>query len=337
MRKLIVAVILMLTIMLVIAQFAEVQAIFDTLQRGDLRFILLALLVEILWLINIAMSYRTIYSATGLTERIEKLFLLAAAANFVNVVAPTAGMGGMAVFISESNRQGYSSGRVTAAGVFFVLFDYIGFLVILSLGLVVLFRRNHLTSVELVATAILVLIASGLAFLLYLGNRSAEKLGYTLAWMAKQINNLLKPILKKDYLEVGRAYKFAQDIAASIRDLRRSPHKIALPITLAICSKILLVFILYLVFMAFQVPFSIGTLVAGFSIGYLFFIVSPTPSGIGIVEGALTLGLRSLNVPLGAAAIIALAYRGVTFWFPLLIGLVAFRYTSTGQEAETAI
>jgi uncharacterized protein (TIRG00374 family) len=337
MRKTLIAVVLLLAIILIIGQFAEVQAIVETLQRGDWRYILMAMAVEMVWLLNIAASYQAIYSATGLSERIEKLVLLAAAANFVNVVAPTVGMGGMAIFISEANKRGYSSGRVTAAGVLFVLLDYFGFLTILSLGLLVLFRRNNLRPPELVATAILVLIASGLALLLHLGNRSAEKLGRTLAWMGQQVNNILKPFLHKDYLEIRRAYEFAQDIAASIHDLRRSPKRIALPITLAISSKVLLISILCLVFMAFKVPFSAGTLVAGFSIGYLFFIVSPTPSGIGIVEGALTLGLRSLNVPLGEAAVVALAYRGVTFWFPLLIGLGAFRYISSGREAETTI
>ena len=43
------------------------------------------------------------------------------------------------------------------------------------------------------------------------------------------------------------------------------------------------------------------------------------------MEGVLTVTLRSLNVPLGSAAVITLAYRGFTFWLPLLFGIVAFR------------
>jgi uncharacterized membrane protein YbhN (UPF0104 family) len=41
----------------------------------------------------------------------------------------------------------------------------------------------------------------------------------------------------------------------------------------------------------------------------------------------MTLVLTSLNVPLASAAVITLAYRGVTFWFPLLLGFVALRWT----------
>jgi hypothetical protein len=65
--------------------------------------------------------------------------------------------------------------------------------------------------------------------------------------------------------------------------------------------------------------------VGGFAIGYLFLIVSPTPSGLGVVEGAMTIALNTLRVEMAAALLITLTYRFITFWFPLAIGAVAFR------------
>ncbi|MCC6986088.1 MAG: flippase-like domain-containing protein, partial [Anaerolineales bacterium] len=69
---------------------------------------------------------------------------------------------------------------------------------------------------------------------------------------------------------------------------------------------------------------------AGFSIAYLFLIVSPTPSGIGIVEGIMPVALTSLNVNWSQSVVITLLYRAVTFWFPLAVGAWAFR----GLHAE---
>jgi uncharacterized membrane protein YbhN (UPF0104 family) len=60
--------------------------------------------------------------------------------------------------------------------------------------------------------------------------------------------------------------------------------------------------------------------------GYLFLIVSPTPSGIGIVEGALTLMMYSMFIPLLIARDITLAFRGITLYIPLLVGMITFRY-----------
>jgi hypothetical protein len=78
-------------------------------------------------------------------------------------------------------------------------------------------------------------------------------------------------------------------------------------------------------FLSFGVEFSAGTIIAGFSLAYLFLIVSPTPSGIGIVEGIMPIALTSLNVNWSQAVVITLVYRAVTFWFPLLVGAWAFR------------
>jgi len=337
MRQLIFAAVLLLCILLIIGKLAEVQAILETLQRGDWRFIMLAFGMEALWLVNIAVSYRAIFQALGLDEKLEKLMLMVAAANFVNVIAPSVGMGGMAVFINEARERGYSPARVTVAGVLSILFDYLGFLCILTLGLVVLIRRNSLNSAELVATGILVAIAAVLATLLYLGMHSARALGNALAWMGRQVNRIMLPLTHRQYLSERRAHEFAHDAAEGLHDLRQNPRNLFIPALLALNSKMLLISILFLMFLAFKVPFSIGTLVAGFSIGYLFYIVSPTPSGIGVVEGVLTLALTSLYVPLNDAAVITLAYRGITFWTPLLFGLLSFRYLSHGRVVKSTV
>lgn len=125
---------------------------------------------------------------------------------------------------------------------------------------------------------------------------------------------------------------FAYDAALGLQRLRQRPKDLIIPFLSALSSKTLLIIILYLMFLAFDVPHSPGTIIAGFSIGYLFYIVSPTPAGIGFVESALTLGLKSLNVPLGSATVITLAYRGITYWLPLLIGMISFRIVSLEQK-----
>lgn len=80
-----------------------------------------------------------------------------------------------------------------------------------------------------------------------------------------------------------------------------------------------------MMFLAFGTPVTAGQLIAGFSIAYLFVIISPTPAGIGIVEGLLTFALTSLAVPIEAAAVITLSFTGYTFWLPFLFGMISFR------------
>jgi uncharacterized protein (TIRG00374 family) len=336
MRKFVFAIVLLLAVIYVIVQFSEVEAIVDTFRHGDWRYLLLAVCIQAFWLFNVAISYKYIFRITGIQEKMGKMLMLGAAANFANVVAPTAGMSGMAVFISEARRRGYSTGRATVGGVLFVLFDYAGFLFVLAFGLLVLIRRNNLNFAEITATLILLTTATIFSFLLYLGTRSGQRLGDFLAKFGRFVNKLIRPFIHREYLSEERAYEFAYEASDALKALEHKRMNLVIPFMLAVSSKILLMGILLLCFIAFEVPLAPGTLVAGFSLGYLFLIVSPTPAGIGFVEGGLTLSLSSLGVPLGAAAVLALSYRGITFWLPLAFGAYAFRLL-TNTRVETAL
>ena len=336
MRKFIFAIVLLLAVVYVIVQFSELQAILDTFRRGDWRYLLLAVCIEALWLFNVAFSYKYIFQITGIEEKMGKMLLLGAAANFANVIAPTAGMSGMAVFISEARRRGYSTGRATVGGVLFVLFDYAGFLLILAFGLIVLIRRDNLNFAEIIATLLLLTAATVFSFVLYLGTRSGQRLGDFLAKGTRFVNKIVKPFIHRQYLSEERAYEYAYEASDALKAMEHKRLSLAIPFILAVSSKVLLMVILLLIFIAFEVPLAPGTVVAGFSLGYLFIIVSPTPAGLGFVEGGLTIALSSLGVPLGQAAVIALSYRGITFWLPLAFGAYAFRFLAN-TKVETAL
>ena len=173
-------------------------------------------------------------------------------------------------------------------------------------------------------------------FVLYLGYRSEEKLGDFLAKIARGINRFVKLFRKKEYLSEVRAHEFAHEISEGFAGLTEQPSSLVRPVLWGILDKILLMGILVCAFLSFEVPFSAGTIVAGFSITYLFLIVSPTPSGIGIVEGIMPIVLTSLNVDWSQAVVITLTYRTVTFWIPFGIGALAFRSLHAGGEEPAA-
>ncbi|RPI35250.1 MAG: UPF0104 family protein [Chloroflexota bacterium] len=332
MRKFILAVVLLLGVVFIMYRLAEVQAIVETLERGDWRFLLIAFFLVLIWTINLAALFKSVYQAIGLEEKISTLLPVVLAAYFVNVVAPAGGMSGMAVFVAEAKRRNYSPGRAAIGGALYLLFDYSAFLCILAVGLFVLFRRNNLNTGEIIASALLVGIFLVLALLVYLGMRSARELGRALAWMAYIVNRILRPFLHREYLSEQRAHEFAQEAAGGLNELLKQPEKLMTPAVLAVTKQSLMILVLWMSFLAFDVPVSAGTLIAGYSIGYLFLIISPTPSGMGVVEGILTLALSSMYIPLGAAAVITIAYRGFSFWMPLLMGIAAFRWLGGSKD-----
>lgn len=325
MRNFIIAIALFLGFIFIVGKLSELQAIAETIQRGIWWFILLAFIIEILWVLDCGATFQAIYRAMGIEEQAGTLSLMVIAANFANVVAPTAGVSGVAIFMSEARRRNYSTARAAIAGVVFLLFDYLGLISILLVGLIILIRRNDLTLVVIIASAALVALAMLFAYLLNLGMQSAVVFGNTLAALARFINRILRPFIHREYLSEQKAHDFARDAAEGLIRMRSKPRSMLLPLTLAFTNKASQLLILALVFLAFKIPISIGTIIACFSIGSLFVIISPTPAGIGVVEGALTLALTSMYISLEDAAVITLSYRGITFWIPLLFGMISLR------------
>ncbi|MFH1185642.1 MAG: lysylphosphatidylglycerol synthase transmembrane domain-containing protein [Chloroflexota bacterium] len=325
MPKFLVVIVLFLAITLVIFSFSELQNVVTTLQQANIWFVILALIAEAGWMLILGAIFHSIYSLLGLQETRGRLTQLALASTLLGVVTTSAAVGGLAMFVADGRRRGHPTGKVTVAGALFLLLDYAAFFCVLALGIVVLIRRNHLGGVEISASLILLAVAWALGSMLYLAYRSPTALGRLLARLARLINRIVRPFIRREYLSEARAHEFAAEVSAGLGSLPEKPRSLIRPLLLALANKIVLMVVLMLSFLAFDVPFSAGTIVGGFAITYLFVIVSPTPAGVGLVEGVMAVALRSLGVDFSQAVIITLAFRGLTFWLPLAVGAVALR------------
>ena len=85
-----------------------------------------------------------------------------------------------------------------------------------------------------------------------------------------------------------------------------------------------------------------GILIAGYALPQLIGSVSFLPGGIGVVEGGMTGLFAALGVPTPTAVLTVLAYRGISFWAPILCGIPLAiglergegRGTRAGAEAQ---
>lgn len=325
MRKVLILVLLVLVVSLIAFRFSELQSIIETLQNADPLFFVIAVGLQFIWFIGLAAALRSLYRIMGIDEKIPHLARVAVSANFINVVAPTGGIGGMAVFVDDAEKHGHPHGRVVAVSALYVFLDYLSFLIVLAAGFVVLLRRNIVNSGEITAALILLALVGVVGWLIFTGIRSPERFGHALGRIFHGTNKLLRPILRRDYLHEEQAHLFAAEVADGLAVLRTEHTSLIRPMFFLIVNRIIQMGILAFCFLSFEVAFSLGTLVAGYAMGYLFLIVSPTPSGIGIVEGGLPLVLTSLHVPFEQGLIVTLTYRAVTFWLPLALGAIAFR------------
>ena len=86
--------------------------------------------------------------------------------------------------------------------------------------------------------------------------------------------------------------------------------------------------VLYASARAFGVDLSLVQVLVVFTFGLAIATISPTPGGIGGAEAGLVAALTATGVGANQALTIALTYRLLTYWLPILPGLIAFRFAA---------
>jgi hypothetical protein len=330
MRKFLYGLLILLTIYYVSTHYEELRQVLEVFGEGDGLWLWAAIGVQFVWMINIAAAFQACYTVMGVKVRLARLVILTSAAIFVNVVVPTYGVGTVAVLVTDGYRRGRPGGKVWTAVFLYTLFDYLGFMVVLLPAMIILDQLGAMNIVFITAGIFAAAIALVLIAMALLGIWSELKLVEVVSKVVSLVNKTLHRFIRRELIDPLRAEIFAREISEGMVLIRRSPKDLLAPAVLALSRKVLMIMILYMVSRAFHYPLSLGTLIATFGISYLFSVASLTPSGVGIVEGAMVITLVALNVPLPTAVAIALGYRGITLWLRLAYGGLAvlwFGYT----------
>jgi uncharacterized protein (TIRG00374 family) len=77
---------------------------------------------------------------------------------------------------------------------------------------------------------------------------------------------------------------------------------------------------LVVLFVAARQPVNAGALLMGYGLPQLVGRITFLPGGLGVVEGGMVGVYAAFGVPTSVAVLVVLAYRGLSFWFPTLIG-----------------
>jgi len=192
-----------------------------------------------------------------------------------------------------------------------------------------LFIQHTLRLYEIIGAAFLLAATLGQVTLLTLGLWRPDWMHGLLIRLQRLLNNLTTRFQRRNILEASWAEITADEFTEAARAIVAHPTRLWRTLAIALFAHALNLACLFTLFLAFHQTVSLGVLVAGYAMGMLFLIVSITPQGIGVVEGVMTLVFTSLMVPPTQSAVVSLAFRGLTFWLPLLIGFILLRRVKT--------
>jgi len=217
-----------------------------------------------------------------------------------------------------------------------LVIEYSTLAVVLAFGLTYLFFRHALTLYEVVSAVILLLITLVMVGILGLGLWHPQWLHRLLDWFQRVVNHLGSRFGRLTLMAHDWAEHNAAGFTEAAQSIAAHPARLIQTMGVGLIMHLVDLSSLYVLFLAFYHPIKIGPLVAGYAVGTLFLIVSPTPMGIGVVEGLMPLVFISLGVPSSVAIVVTLAFRGLNFWLPVALGFVLLQELKSFSPKEQA-
>jgi ceramide glucosyltransferase len=321
---------------LVVTRFANAQQLIHTLLHGIWHWVVIGVLLHILYFFLDAVLYKYSFATVGVESRAVELFPVVLSSIFVNAVAPTGGAGGAALFVDYTTRHNQSGPRTMVGIVLSLIADLSTLIPFIVWGVIFLNSYRNLKIYETIGFLFFVTFIILLAGILLLAHWKPHRLHQVSRWFQRAANRAGGWVKRPDLLSEEWAERTAGEFIEGANAISDHPKTFAITLFWGMVLHIVNLVGLYAFFLAYRQPVRLGTLVAGFSIGVVFFIVTVIPQGVGAVEGIMTLIFISMGIPKTNAATITLVFRGVNFWMPVVLGLFTMNWVTSSPPQEQA-
>ncbi len=220
--------------------------------------------------------------------------------NFVNHVAPTAGISGATYMAWRLQKLGVSVGRATLAQVVRLVAIFVAFVALMIVGLIAVTIDGSITRVTILAASGLVsVIVFGIIFSMYIIGSKARLERFS-HWLDRVLNkHIAKWLKRKELVSFSKIEEFLVDLHEDYLSLKRKPKVLLRPFLWGIVfnfAEIGMFFVAFLSLGAFVNPASI---LISIGLAGLVGTFMATPGGAGGYEVAMIFFLTSTGVSAG--------------------------------------
>ena len=287
----------------------------------------IAVLCEIFALIGYANLFRYILMVLDIRIRLSEVLRVTLAGLAVSHVLSAGGAGGWVVSYNALRRKNVPHGLVFVAVAALNFFNYAVLWLLFVVAMCYLVISGQRSSWEyILALLVIFLILWLTGYAIYLFNHRA-KMRRRVASVAGIVNRIARrAVIRPDHIDDWLDHLFV-----GMRRMRSHRGLIRKTLGSACPFWFFDLLCLYFVFLAFRYPISPEYLVIGYAIAYAVGTLSPTPGGLGAIEGIMIAMFASFGVPIATATAVVLSYRLVNFWMPVPPGLIASFSLRRGQ------
>jgi len=292
-------------LVLVVTHRTEERELLRLADEIEPAWLILALLLQAGTYLTQGLVWRLAARATGHAPSFAKACELSLATLFVDQALPSAGISGMTLASGALARTGMPAPAVAAAILVNMSMYYLayGFCMALALGMAM--PSGYLPGWVTLPMSVFVLVRLGMAWFVIAtpGGR---------LWGALRRSRNLARLL--DFF------------ANADRALFRNRALLGRTFALHGATFLLDAATLWVAVLALGGSAPVGGLFACFMVSTFFRTIGIMPGGLGTFEAASVVSLKSIGLPLPVALSATLLFRGLSFWLPMLPGMMASRH-----------
>jgi phosphatidylglycerol lysyltransferase len=323
------AIVLVCLVWVGFSQWSSIKESIGAVSQGSWPWLIPASLLIVLYYWLYAVLYWSAFRCFGVYSAPARLVGLVLGSIAVSVAAPGGAAIGGALFVGDAKRRGQSGAKAAAGALLVVVAELLGVACISIAGIDALLRQ-WASKGALWGALLLVAFVAAMIALLTIGLWAPDRLQRIIQRFANISDKITARMNLKFRFDEDRRKKLSDDLISCSEALRERPIQAITTLGISMVMFGVLLLSLALLFPAFgENPMSsdgVQKLCAGFVVGMFFWIVSPTPQGIGIVEGAMTLTFIKMGMSRPHALLISLSFRALAFWLPMLSGLFFLKW-----------
>ena len=294
-------------LILVVTHLTEEEEFLHLLQQIDLYWLGLALLLQSGTYMMQGIVWRVVVSADGQALSLRKSFELSLAMLFVDQALPSGGISGVAVVSGALTRLGMPRAVVASAVLVDVAIYHFAYASCMAVALGVTLYHAFLPAWVNVAMLVFVLVELGVvAFLISLPSGGVN-------WVKTKLQRFTKLTRLLQWVEHAPPGSFKNHRVLVLAFFMHAIIFLLDAATIWVAAR------------ALGFTASLGGVFASFMVSNLFRTIGIVPGGLGTFETASVMALRSIGMPLSVGLSATLLFRGLSFWLPMIPGLICSR------------
>ena len=294
-------------LILVVTHLSEEQEFLRLVQKINPYWLGLAVLLQSGTYVVQGFIWRMVAGATRHALPMSRACEMSLAMLFVDQALPSAGISGGVLVFGALSRAGMPRPAVASAVLVNVATYYLAYSFCMALALSVAFYHGYFSGWVNVVMLSFVFTGSGVAWFVM------SLPGGGMNWLKTRLRHLTKLAQLLDLVDFAHPESF--------RNMR--------VLFLAFASHVVIFLLdavtVWVAVRALGVTYAIGGVYASFMASTLFRTIGIMPGGLGTFETASVMSLKSIGLPLSVGLSATLLFRGLSFWLPMIPGLICSR------------